>query len=114
MNFVIKLLKSIAFNAVIIVVNSMSKTTYFILTYTTITIEDTTKLFLYYVWELCSFYIYIYIVLDRELQFIILLTKELYCILRLLYQWYNIPSQIGRWNVLIRNLTNTSRIQSYN
>jgi len=48
-DFVIELLELSEFDMVITVINSMSKRVYFILIYTTVTIESITKLFLYYV-----------------------------------------------------------------
>jgi len=76
-DFVVELPKSSDFNAVIIVVDSISKSTYFILTYTTtITAEGTARLFLYYIWKLHG--LLNHVVLDRNLQFVILFTQELY------------------------------------
>ena len=51
-DFVIELPESASCNAVIIVVDSVSKRTYFILTYTIVTVEEAAWLFLYYVWKL--------------------------------------------------------------
>ena len=81
MDFVVELPKSSDFNAVIIVVDSISKSAYFILTYTTMTAEGTVRLFLYYVWKLHS--LPNHIVLNRDLQFVILFTQELYYLLEI-------------------------------
>ena len=53
-NFTMEFSESIEFDAVIIVVNLVSKTAHFFLTHTTIIIEDTTKLFLYHILKLYS------------------------------------------------------------
>ena len=50
---------------VIIIVDSVFKRTYFILTYTTVTIEDVMRLFLHNVWKLYS--LSTHIVSNREL-----------------------------------------------
>jgi len=64
MDFVIKLPKSVGLNIVMTVVDSVPKRTYSILTYTTVNIEGTVRLFLHNVWKLHSFPTYI--ILDRE------------------------------------------------
>jgi len=51
-NFVVKLLESFGHDAVITVMDSVSKRVYFILMYTTVTVEGAAKLFLYYIWKL--------------------------------------------------------------
>ena len=48
-NFIVKLTKFIGFNIVIIIINSVFKRVYFVPTYTMVTIENTARLFLYYV-----------------------------------------------------------------
>jgi len=54
MDFVIKLPKFARFDIVIIVVNLVSKRTYFIPIHIIVTIKDTIKVFLYNVWKLHS------------------------------------------------------------
>ena len=48
-NFVVELPESIGFDTVIIIVDSILKRVYFILTHMIVTIENVTRLFLYYV-----------------------------------------------------------------
>jgi len=50
--FVIELPESASCNAVITVVDSVSKKTYFILTYTIVTVKGVVWLFLHHVWKL--------------------------------------------------------------
>jgi len=47
--FIVELSKFIKFNIVMIVVDLVSKKTYFVSTHITVTIEGTTRLFLYHV-----------------------------------------------------------------
>ena len=47
MDFIIELLESIKLNTVITVVNSVFKITHFIPTYTTVSIEEIARIFLY-------------------------------------------------------------------
>ena len=53
-DFVVELLESMVFDIMIIVIDSVSKRTHFISIHITITVESTTKLFLYNVWKLHS------------------------------------------------------------
>jgi len=48
-NFVVELLKSLKFDIVMTVVDSMSKRVHFILAYTTVTVKSIAGLFLYHV-----------------------------------------------------------------
>ena len=48
MDFVVELPKSTGFDTVITVVDSVSKTAYFILAHTTVSIEEVARLSLYY------------------------------------------------------------------
>jgi len=66
-------------NAVMTVVDSVSKRVYFIPMHTTVTVEGAARLFLHQVWKLhdlpkC-------VILDRRPQFVARFTKELYCLL---------------------------------
>jgi len=79
MDFVVELPLSFGHNTVMTVIDSVSKRTHFILTYTTVTAERAARLFLYQVWKLHS--LLKCIVLDRRPQFIACFTKELYWLL---------------------------------
>jgi len=48
-NFIIELPKSIGFDTMMTIVNSVSKTVYFILTHTTVSMERVARLFLHHV-----------------------------------------------------------------
>ena len=61
-----------------IVINSMSKKTHFISTYTTVTTESTVRLFFWKLYVLPT-----YVILDRKLQFITHFTKKLYHMLEI-------------------------------
>jgi len=81
-DFVVELLESSRYDAVMTVVDAVSKKVHFIPTHTTVTAEGAARLFLYYVWKLhglpkC-------VVSDHGPQFVALFTKELY---RLLGIW---------------------------
>ena len=56
MDFVVKLLESSNFDAVITIVDSVSKRVHIISTYTTVTIERIVRLFLYHTWKLYSLF----------------------------------------------------------
>ena len=78
-DFVVELLESSRYDTIITVVDAVSKRVHFVLMYTTVTVEGTAKLFLYYVWKLhglpkC-------VVSDCGPQFVALFTKELYRLL---------------------------------
>ena len=59
MDFVVELPESVGFDMVMIVVSSVSKRICFILTYTIVTIENTTQIFLHYIWKLHDLSMYI-------------------------------------------------------
>jgi len=76
---VVKLPESSRYDAVMMVVDAVSKRVHFILTHTTVTAEEAARLFLHYVWKLhglpkC-------VVSDCGPQFVALFTKELYRLL---------------------------------
>ena len=78
-DFVVELLSFFKHDAVMTVVDSVSKQVHFILTYMTVTAEEATRLFLHQVWKLhglpkC-------VISDRRPQFVARFTKELYCLL---------------------------------
>jgi len=78
-DFVVELLESSGHDAVMTVVDAVSKRVHFILTHTTVTAEGAARLFLYYVWKLHG--LPKHVVSDRGPQFIALFTKELYRLL---------------------------------
>ena len=77
-DFIVKLPKSTSFDIIMIVINSMSKKTHFISTYTTVTTESTVRLFFWKLYVLPT-----YVILDRKLQFITYFTKKLYHMLEI-------------------------------
>jgi len=78
-DFVVELLESAGCDIVMIVVDSVSKKAYFILTHTTVTVEEVIWLFLHYIWKLHG--LPQYVISDCEPQFIVLFTRELYKLL---------------------------------
>jgi len=78
-DFVVELPLSSRHDAVMTVVDSVSKQTHFILTYMTVTAEGAARLFLHQVWKLHS--LPKCIILDRGPQFVARFTKELYRLL---------------------------------
>ena len=78
-NFVVKLLESSGHDAVMMVMDAVSKRVYFILIHTTVTAEGAARLFLYYIWKLHS--LPKHIVSNRGSQFVASFTKELYRLL---------------------------------
>jgi len=78
-DFVVELPLSSGYNAVMTVVDSVSKRAHFIPTHTTVTVEEVARLFLHQVWKLHS--LPTCIVSDRGSQFIVRFTKELYHLL---------------------------------
>ena len=78
-DFIVKLLESHGYNAVMNVVDSVSKMTHFILTHTTITALRVAHLFLTHVWKLHR--LLRQVVSDRGPQFIVEFTWELYWLL---------------------------------
>jgi len=75
-DFVVELPFSSGHNAVMTVVDSVSKRAHFILTHTTVTAEGAARLFLYQVWKLHG--LLKCVILDRRPQFIAHFTSELY------------------------------------
>ena len=78
-DFVVELPLSSGHNAVMTVVDSVSKRAHFILTHMTVTAEEAARLFLYQVWKLHS--LLKCVILDRRPQFVACFTRELYCLL---------------------------------
>jgi len=62
-----------------IVVDSVSRRVYFVLTHTTVTAEEAAQLFLHYVWKLHG--LLKHVVSDCGPQFVASFTKELYRLL---------------------------------
>ena len=81
MDFVVELPLSSGHDAVMTVVNSVSKWAHFILMHTTVTAERAAQLFLYQVWKLHG--LLKYVVLDRGPQFAARFTRELYRLLEI-------------------------------
>jgi len=75
-DFVVELPFSSGHNAVMTVVDSVSKRAHFIPTHTTVTAEGAARLFLYQVWKLHG--LLKCVILDRRPQFIAHFTSELY------------------------------------
>jgi len=78
-DFVVELLSSSGHDAVITVVDSVSKQVHFIPTYTTVTAEGAARLFLHQVWKLHS--LPKCVISDCRSQFVARFTKELYRLL---------------------------------
>ena len=78
-DFVIELPLSSSHNAVMTVVDSVSKQAHFIPTPMTVTAEGAARLFLHQVWKLHS--LPKYIISDCGPQFVACFTKEFYCLL---------------------------------
>jgi len=78
-DFVVELLESSGHDAVMMVVDAVSKRVHFIPTHTIVTAEGAARLFLHYVWKLHG--LPKRVVSDRGSQFIALFTKELYRLL---------------------------------
>jgi len=78
-DFVVELPESSGHDAVMTVVDAVSKRVHLIPTHTTVIAEGTARLFLHYVWKLHG--LLKRIVSDRGPQFIALFTKELYRLL---------------------------------
>jgi len=76
---VVELLESSGHNAVMTVVDAVSKRVHFIPMHTTVTAEGAARLFLYYIWKLHS--LPKHVVSNRGPQFVALFTKELYRLL---------------------------------
>jgi len=78
-DFVVELLLFSGYDAVMTVVDSVSKRTHFIPTHTTVTAEGAAWLFLHQVWKLHG--LPKYVVSDRGPQFVARFTRELYRLL---------------------------------
>jgi len=78
-DFIVELPSFFRHNAVMTVVDSVSKQVHFILTHTTVTAEGAARLFLHQVWKLHG--LLKCVILDRGPQFIARFTKELYHLL---------------------------------
>jgi len=78
-DFVVELLESSEHDAVMTIVDSVSKRVHFVLTHTTVTAEGVARLFLHHVWKLHG--LLKRVVSDRGPQFIASFTKELYRLL---------------------------------
>jgi len=75
----VKLPESSGYNAVMTVVDSVSKRVHFVLTHTTVIAEGAARLFLYYIWKLHG--LLKHVVSDYRPQFVASFTKELYRLL---------------------------------
>jgi len=78
-DFVVELLESSRHDAIMTVVDSVSKRVHFVPTHTTVTAEGAARLFLYHVWKLHG--LLKCVVSNRGPQFVALFTKELYRLL---------------------------------
>jgi len=78
-DFVVELPESSRHDAVMTVIDSVSKRVHFVLTHTTVTAEGAARLFLHHVWKLHS--LPKRVVSDRGPQFVASFTKELYRLL---------------------------------
>jgi len=78
-NFMVELLESSRHDAVMTVIDSVSKRVHFVLMHTTVTVEGAARLFLHHVWKLHD--LPKRVVSDRRPQFVALFTKELYRLL---------------------------------
>jgi len=78
-NFVVELPESSGHDAVMTVVDSVSKRVHFVPTHTTVTAERAARLFLHYIWKLHG--LPKRVVSDRGSQFVASFTKELYRLL---------------------------------
>jgi len=76
---VVELPEFFGHDAVMMVVDAVSKRVHFILMHMTVTAEGAARLFLYYIWKLHS--LLKHIVSDCGSQFVALFTKELYRLL---------------------------------
>jgi len=76
---VVKLPESSGHDAVITVIDAVSKRVHFIPMYMTVTAEGAARLFLHYIWKLHD--LLKCVVSDHRSQFVALFTKELYRLL---------------------------------
>jgi len=78
-DFVVELPESSGHDAIMTVVDSVSKRVHFVPTHTTVTAEGAARLFLHHVWKLYG--LPKRVVSDRRPQFVTSFTKELYRLL---------------------------------
>jgi len=78
-DFMVKLPESSGHDAVMTIMDSISKRVHFVLMHTTVTVEGAARLFLYHVWKLYG--LPKRVVSDRRPQFVASFTKELYRLL---------------------------------
>jgi len=78
-NFVVELLESSGHDAIMTIMDSVSKRVHFVPMYTTVTVEGAARLFLHYVWKLYS--LPRHVVSNCRPQFMASFTKELYRLL---------------------------------
>jgi len=78
-DFMIRLLESSGHDAIMTVVDSVSKRVHFVPTHTTVTVEGAARLFLHHIWKLHS--IPKHVVSNHRPQFVASFTKELYRLL---------------------------------
>jgi len=76
---VVKLPESSGHDAIMTVVDSVSKRVHFVPTHTTVTVEGAARLFLHHVWKLHG--LMKYVVSNHGPQFVASFTKELYRLL---------------------------------
>jgi len=78
-DFMVELPESSRHDAIMTVVDSISKRVHFVLTHTTVTAEGAARLFLHHIWKLYS--LPKRVVSDRGPQFVASFTKKLYRLL---------------------------------
>jgi len=78
-DFVVELLESSGHDAVMTVIDFVSKRVHFVLTHTMVTVKGAARLFLYYIWKLHGFLKCV--VSDHGSQFMASFTKKLYRLL---------------------------------
>jgi len=78
-DFMVELPESSRHDAVMTVMDSVSKRVHFVLTHTMVTAEEAARFFLHYIWKLHS--LPKHMVSDRGSQFVASFTKELYRLL---------------------------------
>jgi len=75
----VELLESSGHDAIMTIIDSVSKRVHFVPAHITVTAEGVARLFLHYIWKLYG--LPKHVVLDCRLQFIASFTKELYRLL---------------------------------
>jgi len=78
-NFVVELPEFSRHDAIMTVIDSISKRVHFVLTHTTVTAEGAARLFLHYIWKLYG--LLKRVVSNRRPQFVASFIKELYRLL---------------------------------